>query len=147
MEEIEEFLLEIFASPKEKTKKWLRKKLREMRVEEEFIKSLVRFKKADKRLLRFSAREINRTIEVLIREYREDPRLKGLTRKAILANPGKLRIFKRKGLDPFITRETVIRFTPETLLRNKRLREKQGKNVTPHSITRPPPKPTQIEAE
>jgi hypothetical protein len=147
MKEIEEFLLEVFASPKGKMKKWLRKKLREMRVEEEFIKSIVRFEKADKRLLKFSAREINQTIELFIQEYREHPPLKHLERKAILANPGKLRIFKKKGLGPFITPETILRFKPETLLKNKRLREKQGLAVTPNTITRPPPEPTQIEAE
>ncbi len=138
MKEVEELLLEVFASPKGKMKKWLRKKLMDMRVEEEFAENIAKFKKADKRLLRLSAKEINKTIESFIQEYKEHPHLKDLQRKFILANPGKLRIFKKKGLGPYITQGNILRFTPETLLRNKRWREKKGLSVTPTSITRPP---------
>jgi hypothetical protein len=147
MKEVEKLLLEVFASPKGKTKKWLRKKLMGMRVEEEFAKNIARFKEADKRLLKFSGKEINRTIELFIQEYKEHPHLKDLQRKFILANPGKLRIFKKKGLGPYITQDNILRFTLKTLLRNKRLREKKGLSVTPNSITRPPPESIQIKAE
>lgn len=148
MKKVEKLLLKIFASPKKgKTKKWLRKRLREMGVEEEFAQTIAEFEKADKPLLKFSAKEINRTIELFIQEYREHPYLKDMSRKSILANPGKLRIFKKKGLGPYITQDNILRFRPETLLRNKEWREKQGLSVTPITITRPPAKSSTVKAE
>jgi len=119
----------------------------EIGVEEEFAENIARFEEADKRLLKFGAQKINRTIELFIQEYKEHPRLKDFQRESILINPGKLRIFKKKGLGPYITQNNIFRFNSETLLRNKRLREKKGLSVTPNSIARPPPESVQIKAE
>jgi DNA repair exonuclease SbcCD nuclease subunit len=128
---MERRLWEVLRSERGRNKKWLRRKLEGRGVEIKFANIIAQRKAANKDLLKFNGREINKFFYSLIEEYAKA----GFDEKVALSALGNLRELKKLGLP--INTKTIFR-SPKTLLKNKEELERLGIPITPTNLAHKP---------